>query len=168
MLIPALTRDQRRPVTTLSLVIGTLALMALGHVWTQLRTIEYGYGFARASRLHARLVEANRRLRTELAMLKSPGRLTALAQTDLGLAAPEPGQLRRLGRSADASWAARRLDRLPGTLVAQAQPREAQAGGPGGVAAGARGRRGSPGTAVTAPLGLLWSSASRRGGGHRF
>lgn len=168
MLIPALTGDQRRQVTTLSLLIGAVALLALGHVWTQLRTIEYGYGLSRASRLQARLIEANRRLRTELAMLKSPGRLTALANSDLGLAAPEPGQLRRLGGSAASGWAARAVQRPAGPLMALAQLREAQAREAGAISAASPGPHIASGAAVTAPLGLLWSSALRRGGGQRL
>lgn len=167
MLIPALARDQRRQVTTIMSVIGAVAALALGHVWTQLRTIEYGYGLARASRVQAQLIENNRRLRTELAMLKSPARLAALAQTELALAAPEPGQRRRLSASLAATRAMPATALRPGSL-ALAEPADAQRRRAAGSLQGARRRPGPSAAVVAAPLGLLWSAGPRRAAGHPF
>jgi len=71
---------------------------AICQVWTRLRAIDYGYKLSKASRLNAELLEANRRLRLEIATLTSPARIARLAEGELGLRPPTPEQVRRLNR----------------------------------------------------------------------
>jgi cell division protein FtsL len=85
---------------------GLVALMVLGmavacsaaatQVWTRLRVIDYGYQLSQASKENVRLKESNRRLRLELALLKSPSRIAQIATVELGLHPPTPEQIRRL------------------------------------------------------------------------
>lgn len=68
---------------------------AIAQTWTNLRAIEYGYAISKATTQRARLRESNRRLRVELALLKSPARVSGVAAA-AGLRPPEPQQVRRL------------------------------------------------------------------------
>jgi cell division protein FtsL len=76
------------------LVVCTAA--AVSQIWTRLRVIEYGYKISAASKEHTRLVELNRQLRIEIALLKRPERIMRLAKEQLGMQAPQPEQIRRL------------------------------------------------------------------------
>jgi cell division protein FtsL len=69
---------------------------AICQVWTRLRAIDYGYKISRASREQATLLDANRRLRLEVAVLTNPARIARVATEELGLRAPTPEQIRRL------------------------------------------------------------------------
>jgi len=77
-----------------ALVLCTAA--ATSHVWTRLKAIELGYRLSKASKQHAKLLEINRRLRIEVALLKSPDRIARIASEELGMQQPRPGQVRRL------------------------------------------------------------------------
>jgi cell division protein FtsL len=80
------------------IVIGLLIAVsaAIAQVWTQQQVIEHGYKISEQTRRRARLLEINRRLRIELAVLKDPERIARLAKQRLGMRAPEPEQIRRL------------------------------------------------------------------------
>ena len=82
----------------LTLVVVTAATVS--QVWTRLKAIDYGYRISKASKEHAKLLEINRRLRIEVALLKRPGRIARIAREELGMREPVPGQIRplRLGR----------------------------------------------------------------------
>jgi len=91
-----------RSLIALLLVAAAIAgSAAICQVWTRLRAIEYGYSISKASQEHMKLLEANRRLRLELALLKNPARIAHLAAAQ-GLQHPRADQIRRL--------------RLPGSL----------------------------------------------------
>ncbi|MCA9667297.1 MAG: cell division protein FtsL [Myxococcales bacterium] len=81
----------------LSLFIGAGA--AVAQVWTNLRAIELGYEISKLTKKRRSLLEANRRLRIEVALLKSPARIGRLAR-EIGLREPEPEQIRRLAAPA--------------------------------------------------------------------
>ncbi|MCC6746669.1 MAG: cell division protein FtsL [Deltaproteobacteria bacterium] len=88
------TRRRLLGLMAVLLVVGTGASVA--QVWTNLRAIELGYKISEATRRHGQLVETNRRLRIEIAVLKDPARIARLAGEELGLRPPEPEQIRRL------------------------------------------------------------------------
>ena len=90
-----------RPPRRGAVVVKLLAMvvvsgLAISHVWTRLKAIEYGYKISKAAKRRARLLELNRRLRIEVALLKSPARITRIATEELGLRPPTPEQIRRL------------------------------------------------------------------------
>jgi hypothetical protein len=60
-----------------------------------LSAVEYGYKIEAQKTEYDRLTEMNRTLKLEEARLKDPGRIDTLAR-QMGLEAPEPGQLVRL------------------------------------------------------------------------
>ena len=85
-----------RSLIALVLVAAAIAgSAAICQVWTRLRAIEYGYKISKASQEHMKLLEANRRLRLELALLKNPARIAQLAG-EQGLQHPRADQIRRL------------------------------------------------------------------------
>jgi cell division protein FtsL len=85
-----------RGVVALMVVVATIAATAaICQVWTRLRAIEYGYKISKATREHTKLLEANRRLRLEVALLKNPARIARLAE-ELGLRHARTEQVRRL------------------------------------------------------------------------
>lgn len=87
---------RRGLVILLSLTLLVAVSAAFCQVWTRLYAIECGYRISRATAEHARLQEQNRRLKLELALLKSPARIKAIAVDQLGMSEPRPEQIRRL------------------------------------------------------------------------
>lgn len=83
-----------------SLVMGLWLLVlvtatALFYAYTSTRALEVSYQASRELQLKRQMMETGRRLRVELNNLRSPARLERAA-LKRGLAAPQPGQLRRL------------------------------------------------------------------------
>lgn len=76
-------------------IVGSAAVC---QVWIRLRVIDYGYKISKATREHNQLLELNRRLRLELALLKNPERITQIARNELNLQSPNPDQIKRLRR----------------------------------------------------------------------
>ena len=81
-----------------ALVVGISA--AVSQIWTRLEVIDYGYKLSRVNKEHARLLEVNRRLRIEYALLKNPSHINRVAREKLGMKPPAPEQVRRLRSSA--------------------------------------------------------------------
>lgn len=79
----------------LNIVLLFLFLTAsiFGCLWTRLKVVETGY---KLSNLTDRLKEAretNKKLKLEIATLKSLNRIEAVAKTDLGMISPSPNQV---------------------------------------------------------------------------
>lgn len=75
-------------VITFALVTAALIFVA----WAKMQTVQITYGIDELIDQETWLSEEQRRLRTELAELRSPRHLETLAPA-LGLVPPEPGQL---------------------------------------------------------------------------
>ena len=90
-------QPSRRTGQVVLLIVATLiaASAAICQVWTRLRAIQYGYRISEATRQQVQLIEANRRLRLEVALLCSPQHVSR-AVSELGLRPPTPEQVRRL------------------------------------------------------------------------
>jgi cell division protein FtsL len=73
------------------LVPGTLV-----YVWLNVQTVSLSYDIAKAQRQKQELLEINKKLRIQLANLKSPERIEGVALTKLGLRPPEKGQIELL------------------------------------------------------------------------
>ena len=65
----------------------------IGYVWSNFERTQIGYNLSHLKREELRLTEINRKLRVELALLKSPENLETKAVKKLGLRQPKPEQI---------------------------------------------------------------------------
>ena len=65
----------------------------IGYVWSNFERTQIGYELSQLKQEELRLRETNRKLRVELALLKSPANLEMLAVKKLGLGQPRPEQI---------------------------------------------------------------------------
>ena len=72
----------------LSLIIGSLF-----YVWSRIQVIQVGYEISNALKEERNLVISNKRLRLEVATLKSYGRIEKIATEELRMAKPKPNQV---------------------------------------------------------------------------
>jgi cell division protein FtsL len=63
------------------------------HTWCRVRCTQEGIFIDQAQRRQQALLQLQTKLKVELARLKSPARITTIAQTRLGLRMPAPGQI---------------------------------------------------------------------------
>ena len=80
------------------IVLFTLLLLffiggSLFYVWTRIQVIQFGYEISNALKEERALTEANKKLRVEIATLKSYARIEKLAVEDLKMAKPKPEQV---------------------------------------------------------------------------
>jgi cell division protein FtsL len=66
---------------------------SLFYVWSRIQVIQLGYEISNALKQERAWVEANKRLRVEIATLKSYARIEKLAVEDLRMAKPRPDQV---------------------------------------------------------------------------
>ena len=76
-------------------VVVTLAFIgcSLFSVWAHHQVISLGYEISQVSQEEQNLLKENKKLRLELAALKSPSRIERMASKELGLVSPQKGQL---------------------------------------------------------------------------
>lgn len=86
---------RRREIRIFSAGVAVLFLMVMFYAWQHFSAVEYGYKIEAQKTEYDQLTEVNRTLKLEEARLKDPGRIDVLAR-QMGLDAPEPGQLVRL------------------------------------------------------------------------
>ena len=66
---------------------------SIGYVWSNFERTQLGYDLSQLKKEEMKLREINRKLRLELAILKSPRNLEALAIKQLGLRQPSADQI---------------------------------------------------------------------------
>ena len=66
---------------------------SLFYVWSRIQVIQLGYEVSNALKAERALAEANKRLRVEIATLKSYSRIEKLAVEELRMAKPKPDQV---------------------------------------------------------------------------
>lgn len=71
---------------------GLLAAVALLYAWQHFQCIQMSYRLEELKSAHAQAAEQNQQLHLEIAELRAPGRIDAIARK-LGLTAPVPGQV---------------------------------------------------------------------------
>ncbi|MGD0277554.1 MAG: cell division protein FtsL [Syntrophales bacterium] len=84
------------PAFRISTILGvTLAItiIILMYVWLHIHMTRLEYDVATAMHAKEQLLEEQRRLRLEVATLKSPQRIEAIARDRLQMNSPEPGQV---------------------------------------------------------------------------
>jgi cell division protein FtsL len=72
---------------------GVLAIVVLLYAWQHFQCIQMDYRLQELKSTHAQAAELNAQLRLEVAGLRSPMRIDAIARHQLGLTAPVPGQV---------------------------------------------------------------------------
>lgn len=80
-------------VSTLILSLLVLVAVALVYVWSHLHNTQLKYRIAEEMTVRENLLEENRRLKVEIATLKSPQRIEAIAREKLKLQYPEREQV---------------------------------------------------------------------------
>jgi cell division protein FtsL len=80
------------------LILFTLLILfliggSLFYVWSRIQVIRLGYEISNALKVEKALTEANKRLRLEIATLKSYARIEKLAVEELRMAKPKPEQV---------------------------------------------------------------------------
>lgn len=86
--------ERRREMRSFTSVMGLLFLLVMVYVWQHFTAIEVGYQVEAQKLQVEQMREQNRQLRLNEAQLTDPGRIDRMAK-DLGLAAPQPGQVVR-------------------------------------------------------------------------
>jgi cell division protein FtsL len=72
---------------------GVLVFLCMLQVWLRLQVMHVGYDLSAARKVQLRLEHEQRELELELATLRDPGRLDAVARRRLGLTDPAKGQV---------------------------------------------------------------------------
>jgi cell division protein FtsL len=109
---PAKLREFWRRVA----VGAALATCLLVYVWQHFECIQLRYQIERLESERIAAAELNQQLHLEVATLRSPGRVDAIARNQLGLTVPVPGQVAAVDVSGDAVLAQAR------SLVPVARP----------------------------------------------
>ena len=78
-----------------AMAIALLAAVGVVHVTSRVLVVKVGYELSKLDQESSVLQRENDRLKLELATLKAPARLEAIARSQLGLAPPSAAQLVR-------------------------------------------------------------------------
>jgi len=70
-----------------------LLATAFGYVWCRVQTVKLGYRISAELQRHAVLLDYNKKLQLELASLRQPERVEAIARQQLGLSPPQENQV---------------------------------------------------------------------------
>jgi cell division protein FtsL len=77
----------------LTLFVLLLILASLFYVWSRVQVIQLGYEISSALKEEKKLVDANRRLKLEIATLKSYSRIEKIAVEELKMSKPDAAQV---------------------------------------------------------------------------
>ncbi len=83
----------KRQVFLILVMILVFMGSGIGYVWSNFERTQLGYDLSQLKKEELRLKEVNRKLRLELALLKSPQNLEAVAVRKLGLKQPSSEQI---------------------------------------------------------------------------
>jgi cell division protein FtsL len=92
------SRSGRKGIKLNLLLLFTLLVLfftggALFYVWSRIQVIQSGYEISNALKEERRLTEVNKKLRLEIATLKSCARIEKFATEELRMAKPRPEQV---------------------------------------------------------------------------
>jgi len=74
-------------------VLALLTLLSLFHVWSRVQVVELNLRITEANKLLRDLQQEKNMLRLEVASLKNPARIEAIAKGELGMALPADQQV---------------------------------------------------------------------------
>jgi len=103
------SRARLRDLWRLCAASGAIAGCLLVYTWQHFECIQTRYQVEQLESERAKAVQLNQQLHLEVAALRSPARVDAIARNQLGLSVPVPGQVEPAEESSD------------GAVVAQAQ-----------------------------------------------
>lgn len=83
----------RRQIFLIIFMLFLFMGSGIGYVWSNFERTQLGYDLSQLKKEEIRLKDINRKLRLEIAILKSPQRLEALAIQKLGLRQPSSEQI---------------------------------------------------------------------------
>ena len=92
-------KRKRKPIANKSnlLLLLTFLLFLTGgslfYVWSRIQVIQLGYAISNALKAERALAEESKKLRLEIATLKSYARIEKVAVEELGMAKPKPEQV---------------------------------------------------------------------------
>jgi cell division protein FtsL len=89
-------RKKREPIRFIHFLVVLFLLILLAgisHVWVNFKRTQTGYELSQLKREIAKAQEYNRKLKLEIAYLKSPKHLEGKAIKELGLRQPSPNQV---------------------------------------------------------------------------
>jgi cell division protein FtsL len=92
--------ERKREMRMFSAVMSVLFVLVMVYVWQHFSAVELGYQVETQRTQVAQLQETNRQLRLNEAQLTEPARIDKIAK-QLGLDAPQPGQVIRTDGSID-------------------------------------------------------------------
>lgn len=80
---------------TLTYVISAIFVVVflLFYVWCRNQVVKSGYEIGRENKANTELFQLNKKLKLEVATLKSPHYIERIARRDLGLTSPKPNQI---------------------------------------------------------------------------
>ena len=94
MVIPEKVKARGRASGLLAFcIIAALITGSLFYVWSRVMVINLGYDLSEAMEVHWKLVGENKKLHIEIATLKSLARIERIAQEELDMEHPPPGQI---------------------------------------------------------------------------
>ena len=94
MVIPEKVKARGRASGLLAFcIIAALIAGSLFYVWSRVLVINLGYDLSEAMEVHWKLVQDNKKLQIEIASLKSLARIERIAQEELDMEKPLPGQI---------------------------------------------------------------------------
>lgn len=82
----------KKQIMLITVMLFLLMGSGIGHVWSNFEVTQKGYHIIQLKKEEMRLIDINRKLRLELAMLTSPQNLEAQARK-LGLKQPSPEKI---------------------------------------------------------------------------
>ena len=91
--IPSRFHVTRRQVFMILMMLICFMGTGIGYVWSNFERTQIGYDLSQLKKEEMRFQEINRKLKLELATLKSPQNLEHLAVQQLGLSPPKPEQI---------------------------------------------------------------------------
>jgi len=89
----AKSTSRKSTLLLFTLLILFLVGSSLFYVWSRIRVIQFGYEISNALKAGRELAETNKKLRLEIATLKSYARIEKIAVEDLKMAKPKPDEV---------------------------------------------------------------------------
>jgi cell division protein FtsL len=108
-LVRPMAPDRMRECARRVFLTGLVAACALLYAWQHFETIQLRYRLEALRGERSQATELNQQLKLEVAGLRSPGRVDAIARGQLGLTMPVPGQVAP-------------MELPPAAVLAQARP----------------------------------------------
>ena len=77
----------------LTAVMVLVTIVSIFHVWSRVKVIDLNLQIAETNSFHKEQLQENKRLKLEVASLKTPARIEAVAKGELGMALPTEQQV---------------------------------------------------------------------------